>query len=156
MLKAETDRLRLGWSRGLSLTFRILAVNMFALALMAGGLFFLDSYRARLISERQEFAETQLALVRDSLPLVAQAQQNTLLMQFVEREKLRIRVYGDDGAQTFDSFDSAKPTYALINPDKEPLRKQLARGIDRIFDFLVGSPDAGRFLQSVPCKARRK
>ena len=147
LLKVETDRLRLGWSRGLSLTVRILGVNLFALALMAGGLFFLDSYRARLISERQEFAETQLALVRDSLPLVAEAQRNTLLMQFATREKLRVRVYGDNGVQTFDSFDVAKPTYALIDPDNEPLRKQLARGIDRIFDFLVASPDLGRFTE---------
>ena len=71
---------------------------MFALALMAGGLFFLDSYRARLISERQEFAETQLASLRDTLPLVAEGQRNRLLMQYAERGKLRIRIYAaDDG-----------------------------------------------------------
>lgn len=153
MLKAETDRLRLRWSRGVSLTARILAVNMFALALMAGGLFFLDSYRARLISERQAFAETQLALVRDTLPLVTKTQRNTVLMQFARREKLRVRVYGEDGVQTFDSFDVAKPSYALIDPDKEPLRKQLAGGIDRIFDFLVASPDLGLFAEPITDKA---
>ena len=147
MLRLETDRLRLGWSRGLSLTARILAVNMFALALMAGGLFFLDSYRARLISERQEFAETQLATLRDSLAIVEKKQRETLLMQFATGQKLRVRMYDNDGSPIFDSFAVAKPTYALIDPDKEPLRKQMARGIDRIFDFLVGSADLGRFAE---------
>jgi two-component system, OmpR family, sensor histidine kinase ChvG len=145
--KVEKDRLRLGWSRGLSLTVRILGVNMFALALMAGGLFFLDSYRARLISERQAFAETQLATLRDSMTVVNGPQKTALIMQFAEREKLRVRMYAENGALAFDSFDVAKPTYMLIDPDKEPLRKQLARGIDRIFDFVVASADLGRFAE---------
>ena len=145
--KVESDRLRLGWSRGLSLTVRILAVNMFALALMAGGLFFLDSYRARLINERLDFATTQLETLRDSIPLVAQGQRNTLLMQHATREKKRIRIYSANGNLNFDSFTFAKPTYQLIDPEKEPLRKTMARGIDRVFDFLVASPKIGRFSE---------
>jgi two-component system, OmpR family, sensor histidine kinase ChvG len=153
LLIAETDRLRLGWSRGLSLTTRILAVNMFALALMAGGLFFLDSYRARLISERQEFAETQLASLRDTLPLIAEGQRNRLLMQYAERGPLRIRIYAADGTRSFDSFAIAKPTYDLVDPEKEPLRKTLARWMDKVFDFLVASPDLGRFSEPTADRA---
>ena len=65
--KADSEKLSLRWSRNWSLTGRILAVNLFALALMAGGLFFLDSYRTRVISERQDFAERQVLLLRDAL-----------------------------------------------------------------------------------------
>ena len=41
---------RLFWSRRVSLTTRILAVNVIALVLLAGSLFYLDSYRNRLIA----------------------------------------------------------------------------------------------------------
>jgi two-component system, OmpR family, sensor histidine kinase ChvG len=135
--KGNPEKLSLGWSRNWSLTGRILAVNLFALALMAGGLFFLDSYRTRLISERQAFAESQIVLLRDAVEAAPDAAKSALLLQFAKREKVRIRLYAPDGVKSFDSFALAKPTYQLIDPDKEPLRKQLARGIDRIFDFLV-------------------
>ncbi len=140
LLKVERDRLRLSWSRGLSLTVRILAVNMFALALMAGGLFFLDSYRARLISERQEFAETQLLLLRDSIEQLPDNLRSDLIMQFAKRDKVRVRIYNPVGAKSFDSFEKDLPVYTVTDPAAEPLRKKLARGIDRVFDFLVASP----------------
>lgn len=145
--KAETDALKLGWSRRLSLTSRILAVNLFALALMAGGLFFLDSYRARLISERQENAEAQLAILRDSLPLIETRQRDAYLKTFVKREKLRLRTYAADGRKLSDSFTSLPPTYILVDPSSEPFRKKLARGLDRVFDFLVGAADIGSFRE---------
>jgi two-component system sensor histidine kinase ChvG len=145
--KADADRLTLGWSRRLSLTSRILAVNLFALALMAGGLFFLDSYRARLIAERQENAETQLELLRDALPLIDTSRQTGFIKAFANREKLRVRLYTADGTKRFDSFELQKSTYKLIDPAGEPLRKKLARGIDRIFDFLVGAANLGRFKE---------
>ncbi|MBP6381018.1 MAG: sensor N-terminal transmembrane domain-containing protein, partial [Sphingorhabdus sp.] len=63
----DADRFQLRWSRKLSLTSRILAVNLFALALMASGLFFLDSYRTRLVAERQAAAESQIKLLATSL-----------------------------------------------------------------------------------------
>jgi two-component system, OmpR family, sensor histidine kinase ChvG len=148
--KAESHGLTLGWSRRLSLTGRILAVNLFALALMAGGLFFLDSYRARLISERQESAETQVAMLRDSLPLMEAGKQQSFINAFALREKARVRIYAPDGSKSFDSFDLQSPTYKLVDPSSEPLRKKLARGLDQIFDFLVGAADLGRFSEPNP------
>jgi two-component system, OmpR family, sensor histidine kinase ChvG len=143
--KTEVDRLTLGWSRRLSLTSRILAVNLFALALMAGGLFFLDSYRARLISERQKNAETQLALLRDALPLMPRQAQADFIQEFASRGKLRVRFYASNGVKRFDSFITNAPSYTLVDPATEPLQKQLARGMDRIFDFLVGARDFSQF-----------
>lgn len=145
--KADSEKLSLRWSRNWSLTGRILAVNLFALALMAGGLFFLDSYRTRVISERQDFAERQVLLLRDALGALSPSQQTDLIVKFAVEEKVRIRLYAPDGTKRFDSFDSVAPTYALVDPAKEPLRKQLARGIDRVFDFLVGSPGFGKYRE---------
>lgn len=147
MPKADPEVPTLGWSRRLSLTNRILAVNLFALALMAAGLFFLDSYRQRLIDEREEFAETQLATLRDGMAMMDNGQRDRFAMQFATREKMRVRAYSADGTKIFDSFANAKPTYQLVDPSKEPLRKKLARGMDRVFDFLVGSADYGVFKE---------
>ena len=50
--RREAADLALRWSGRVSLTRRILAVNIFALALVAGGFFYLDSFRTRIIDER--------------------------------------------------------------------------------------------------------
>lgn len=137
----ETDRFRLGWSRGLSLTVRILAVNLFALALMAGGLFFLDNYRTRLVAERQLAAERQAVLLAQSIALLDPAAQQALLARSARTQKTRIRIYGRDGLKVYDSFMIVGPTFRLTDPTKEPWRKTAARWIDKGFDFLVRAPD---------------
>jgi two-component system sensor histidine kinase ChvG len=131
----------------MSLTARILAVNLFALALMGAGLFFLDSYRERLISDRQVFTESQLLLLRDSIEQMPTNRQNAFITDFARREKYRVRIYDQTGTKNFDSFDVAGSTYQLVDPTQEPLRKQLARGIDLIFDFLVASPTPRKFAE---------
>lgn len=139
--KADVDRFNLGWSRGLTLTARILAVNLFALVLMATGLFFLDSYRTRLVAERQLAAEAQVRLLAASLPLVDGSEAQALIAQSARTGKMRIRIYNADGGKSYDSFASIGPTYRLNDPAKEPWRKTAARWIDRAFDFVVGAPD---------------
>ena len=49
---------------------RILAVNLFVLVLLGAGLFFLDSYRTRLIEDREAAARMQTEFLANSLPLV--------------------------------------------------------------------------------------
>ena len=58
-----------------SLTARILIVNILPLALLSGGLFYLDTYRTQLVTERFKLAriEAQItaeALVRTLAPFV--------------------------------------------------------------------------------------
>jgi len=144
---AEPADLQLGWSRGLSLTARILAVNLFVLALLGAGLFFLDSYRVRLIEEREHAARTQAAFLVESLPLIAPDKQAAYIGNFGRQNLSRIRVYREDGTKTLDSFVGQIPTYALRDPNQEPLRKIIARGIDRIFDFIVGAPQLQPFVE---------
>jgi two-component system sensor histidine kinase ChvG len=49
LARNDEQDLRLRWSGRVPLTTRILLVNIVALAMLAGGFFYLDSYRARLL-----------------------------------------------------------------------------------------------------------
>jgi two-component system sensor histidine kinase ChvG len=144
---AEPAELQLGWSRGLSLTARILAVNLFVLALLGAGLFFLDSYRVRLIEERELAARTQAEFLVKSLPMVGADEKGAYIATFGKQNQSRIRLYGDDGQKLFDSFELGPPSYVFRNPDQEPFQKVAARGMDKIFDFLVGAPRLDRFVE---------
>jgi two-component system sensor histidine kinase ChvG len=143
----DRDRFALGWSRRLSLTSRILAVNLFALALMAAGLFFLDSYRTRLLVERQESAERQVVLLAKASRHVEEEELPEFLADFGRNERLRVRIYAVDGDKSYDNFLFAAPTYRLVDPSAEPWRKAAARIIDRVFDFLVQSPKLAQFAE---------
>lgn len=144
---AEPAELQLGWSRGLSLTARILAVNLFVLALLGAGLFFLDSYRIRLIEERELAARTQAEFLVRSLPMVGDNERGAFITAFGQQNQSRIRLYDKDEQKLYDSFALGKPTYIFRDPAKEPWRKVAARGIDKIFDFLVGAPKLDRFIE---------
>ncbi len=147
--KTEPAELALGWSRGLSLTARILAVNLFVVILLGAGLFFLDSYRARLIADREAAAKTHAAFIANSLGLVGAEGRTAFISAFAAQHGSRIRIYSKDGTKLTDSFDLTEPTYDLRGPNKEPWRKVAARGLDRIFDFLVWAPDLPAFTEPV-------
>ena len=144
---AEPADLRLGWSRGLSLTTRILAVNLFVLALLGAGLFFLDSYRVRLIAEREQAARNQATFLVNSLPLVDTKNRAEYVNKFGQQHQSRIRIYNESGVKILDSFANQQPTYVFRDPDKEPWRKVAARGIDKLFDFLVGAQALQSFVE---------
>ncbi|MFC4291904.1 ATP-binding protein [Sphingorhabdus arenilitoris] len=136
----EPDDLRLSWSRGISLTARILAVNLFVLALFAGGLFFLDSYRGQLIQNREADAMRQAVIIRDTLPKLDEDGQKAFLLKFGQLNQSRIRVYGADGQKLRDSFELGKPAYALNDPSQQNWQKKMAQRLDQGFDFLVMAP----------------
>lgn len=146
---AEPADLQLGWSRGLSLTARILAVNLFVLALLGAGLFFLDSYRVRLIAERENAARVQASFLASSLPLVATEKQDAYIAQFGQLNLSRIRVYDQNGTKILDSFLGREPTYVFRDPDNEPWTKIAARWIDVVFDFLVGAAKLERYVEPI-------
>lgn len=143
----EPAELELRWSRSLSLTARILAVNLFVLALLGAGLFFLDSYRVRLIAERELAARSQAELLAESLPLVESENQGPYIVAFGRQLETRIRIYDSNGAKLMDSFAVAPPTYTFRDPTKEPWRKVAARAIDKVVDFMVGAPTLKPFIE---------
>ncbi len=131
---------RLRWTLGVSLTSRILAVNIIALGLLAGSLFYLDSYRNRLLAERYTLASSEAVIAANALAVTNRWQRRTFLTSIAADQKLRLRLFDKDGDLIADSFKLAKPTYALIDPATEPWYQNAARTLDRGMDFMLGTP----------------
>ena len=127
----------LRWSGLVSLTSRILAVNIFALVLLAGGFFYLQSYRARLIDFRIDRSVRELGLIHEALAAAPASDRPLLLARMGGRTGSRLRLYGDDGTLVADSWRIAAPNYALRDPAEEAWQRQVARFLDRAFDFVV-------------------
>jgi two-component system sensor histidine kinase ChvG len=122
------------------LLHRILAVNVFALAILVGSIFYLDSFRGRLTTSAVAAAETQAGIMADSLSLAEPGEETALLHRLGARSKTRLRVFDGNGAIRMDSWEGAPPTYQLRDPSKEAWRKDVARLLDNAFDAMVGAP----------------
>lgn len=131
---------RLYWTRGFSLTARILFVNVIALALLAGSLLYLDSYRKQLLEERFKLARSEAEIAADALADASAEQRKTLLARIGNEQDLRLRLYRADGTLAMDSFAIAGPAFVLIDPASEPWYQNAARALDRGLDFIVGAP----------------
>jgi two-component system sensor histidine kinase ChvG len=127
------------------LLHRILAVNIFALAILAGSIFYLDGFRSRLTAEAVANAETQIRIVSDSLALAEEGEESALLKRLGQHSRTRLRVYRADGTRIEDSWDGAPPTYTLRDPSREPWRKDVARLLDNALDAIVGAPSPPAF-----------
>jgi len=127
------------WLGRFSLTWRILAVNFIALALLAGGFFYIDSYRTRVIDERLFQSARRMEMVRDLLPFISGTHRNDVMRELARRSDERIRLYGADGKLQFDSAIDGGVTYTLIDPAEEPLKRHVARFLDQTVDAIVGA-----------------
>ena len=137
---AEPTAGRLYWSRRFSLTTRILALNIIALALMAGSLFYIDSLRKQLIAERFKLARSEVEITADALSETREAQRRPLLARIASEQHLRLRLYDVHGKLLADSFAIADPSFAFVDPAAEPWYQHAARAIDRAVDWLVAAP----------------
>ena len=145
----EAD-LALRWSGGWMLLHRILAINVFAVAILAGSIFYLDGFRSRLTADAIADAETQVEIVADSLSLAEPGERSALLRRLGEHSRTRIRVYRADGAKTMDSWQGAEPTYVLRDPARESWRKGVAQRMDNAFDAIVGESEPPRLRTDLP------
>jgi two-component system sensor histidine kinase ChvG len=132
---------RLFWTRGTSLTARILAVNVIALGLMAGSLFYLDSYRKGLLAERYAQARAEASIVADAIAAAPPGSRDAILTRIGSAHAVRLRLYDPAGAKVSDSFALAPPAYRLVDPAAEPVLLRAARWLDRGMDFVLrGAP----------------
>ncbi len=136
----EVSAVRLFWTRRTSLTARILAVNIIALGLLAGSLFYLDSYRKQLLEERFKLARSEAEITADALAETPLAQRRALLARIGSEQQLRLRIYDAKGALTADSFAITEPSFRFIDPASEPWYQDAARVLDRGMNFMLGSP----------------
>ncbi len=138
--------LSLFWTRRLSLTTRILAVNILALAILAGSFFYLDNYRAQLVNERIEQAREKAAIIANALAQDIDPKAKRAFIGTVgSNTGSRVRIYGTSGEKEMDSFEVMPPSYTLRDPAEEPWRKDAARFLDKIIETIVLSPEVEMF-----------
>lgn len=139
---------RRGWrTRGVSLTTRILAVNILALALLAGGFFYLDSYRSQLVNERFRLARAEAEIAAAALDRATPAERLRLLATIGVAQRLQLRLYAADGRLIGDSFRLAAPAFAFADPAHEPWYQSAARALDQGVDAIVGAPAVERYRE---------
>jgi two-component system, OmpR family, sensor histidine kinase ChvG len=135
--EAEPRELWLRWSGWLSLRQRILAVNVFALALLAGSVFYLDSYRARLIDERIRQTEQQAEVIAVALTSMDRGSQQAFLDATGRREGERLRLADSSGAIVADSWADGDDRFEIRDPKTEPWQRVVARWLDDTIDFFA-------------------
>ena len=140
---------RLRYPLDASLTARILAVNLIPLMLLAGSLFFLDSYRKQLLTERYNLARIEAQITAKALAGASLPQQQALMVQIGQEQHMRVRMYDADGRLWADSFQLAPPSFQFRDPAAEAWSEDFARGMDRVVDFLVGAASPPRYHEPV-------
>jgi two-component system sensor histidine kinase ChvG len=143
----EDRDLALRWSARLSLTPRILAVNIFALAMLAGGFFYLDSYRARIVDNRTMQASREAGLIAQAVAMTPPGDRKALILRMAEASGLRIRIYDHNGRLTFDTRREGLRNFTLRDPDKDPWNQTAARFLDAMIDTVVGTDRAPLFRE---------
>jgi two-component system sensor histidine kinase ChvG len=134
-----TRSVRQAWTRRTSLTARILAVNIIALGLMAGSLFYLDSYRNQLLAERFKLARAEAEITASGLAETPIAGRRALFERVGREQQLRLRLYDRKGALALDSFAIGGPSFTLIDPETEPWLQDAARAIDTGMNWILGT-----------------
>jgi len=127
------------WSKRWTLTYRILAVNILTLALLALSVLYLDAYRNQLSEERLRQTAGEARLIATSLSAVPEAARPALFARIADSVDNRLRVYDPTGNLVFDSWRLTGPTYQLRDPAAQRWTKDAARALDRGFDALVGA-----------------
>ena len=124
--------------RRFSLAPRILAVNVFAILALTGSIFYLDSFRERLIEQRRAEMRNAAVLIGGFMAAAPPQRLPAIAARYGRIGAARLRVYGSDGALVADSWRATGPTFELRDPADDPFRREIARFLDRMIE-VVGS-----------------
>ncbi|MBB3033322.1 stimulus-sensing domain-containing protein [Alteriqipengyuania lutimaris] len=138
---------RVGGLSRLSLTARILAVNILPLALLGGGIVYLDSYRAQLLDERYKLARIEAQITAEALAGATRERQDALLLQIAKEQDMRLRLFDPEGQLMADSFELGEPTFTLDDPSDDPFGLRFARFLDQIVDTMVSAQPVPRYIE---------
>lgn len=144
----RSDReLELQWSGRISLTRRILAVNIFVLLLLLGGFFYLDSFRSRIIDSRLAQSAREVRLISEAIAAVNLRYRDALVTRLAADTGSRIRIYNAKGEATVDSRALGLRNFVLIDPDREGWDQRAARFLDAGIDGIVGAERSPQFRE---------
>jgi two-component system sensor histidine kinase ChvG len=139
--------LTLRWSGQVSLTGRILAVNIFVLMMMVGGFFYLDSYRSRIIDSRLEQSAREVRLIAEAITAVNLRYRDALVVRLAQDTGARIRIYDERGGSMVDSRRLGLRNFVLVDPDKQGWDQRSARLLDAGLDTIVGAARSPLFRE---------
>lgn len=134
----EAD-LALSWSGRWTLGYRILALNLLTVALVALCTLYLDVFRNRLSKERTQQTRIETQTAAAALSQLPPDKWPPVLAEVSRATRDRMRLYGPDGRLLVDSWRMTGPTYELQDPDTQKWTKDVARALDRGFNVLVGA-----------------
>ena len=141
------------FSHRLSLTTRILAVNILPLALLGGGIFYLDSYRKQLLSERYQLARIEAQITAEALAGATRERQDAVLTEIGKEQHMRVRTFDPQGRLEADSFRLDKPTFAFDVVGDEDLQERVARWLDRAVNWIVGADPIPDYVEPSDTRA---
>ena len=125
---SDEPGLALSWSRRWSLGYRILAVNVLTLVLLT-------------------ISVLEATTTAQALAHVPPNEWPALLASISKASENRIRIYAPDGRLVIDSWKLTGPTYQLIDPNTQKWTKDVARALDRGFNWLVGAEPLDDFVE---------
>ena len=130
---------QLRWSGQWTLRHRILALNILTVLLVVLSTLYLDVFRNHLSKERSRQIRLETATAVAAMSHAPQSSWPGLLAAASKVTEDRFRLYGPDGRLLIDSWRQTGPTYQLKDPTTESWKKDVARSLDRGFNFLVGA-----------------
>src|SRR5205814_3623398 len=116
---SEDADLRLKWSGRFSLKYRILALNLLTVLLVALSTIYLDTFRNRLSEERVRQARIEAASTASALNAAGNGRGDAMLAAVSRATGSRLRLFGGDGKLIADSWAITGPTYRLEDPRKQ-------------------------------------
>jgi two-component system sensor histidine kinase ChvG len=142
---SRPDPLR--WPRSLSLTWRILAVNILPMLILGGGIFYLDSYRKVLLAERYKLARIEALITAVALAGATRERQEAVLLQIGKEQKMRLRMFDAEGNLWADSFALGEPAFQFDTPGDETASESFARWLDRAVNAIVGAEPIPDYIE---------
>ncbi|KWV90468.1 HAMP domain-containing sensor histidine kinase [Erythrobacter sp. YT30] len=130
-----------------ALTARILVVNILPLALLGGGLFYLDVYRTQLINERFKLARIEAQITAEALAGATLERQQALLVQIGKEQRMRLRMFDAEGRLWADSFELDEPAFEFNDITDDDWEQRFARWLDRTVDAIVSAEPVPDYVE---------
>ena len=138
------------WSGRWTLAHRILALNLLTVLLVILSTIYLDVFRNRLGKERVRQSRVEAVTTAQALAYVPTSEWPAMLASVSKSGENRLRLYGPDGRLMIDSWKMTGPTYELRDPNTQKWTKDVARALDRGFNFIVGAQSLPDYVEPNP------